>query len=321
VHIERLTLTNFRCFGPKPVSIDLEEQLTALIGANGAGKTAALAALMRLFGVTQQQRQLRVQDFHVPVDEDRDRPPPTRTLSVDVVLAFPELDNDAHGDGADDEDDEDDRDTDAVPEFFIHMAANDVGALKCRIRLDATWQEDGSIEGAITEKRCVIRTLEDEYTDEDSHDLSPSDRSRIQMVYVPALRDGAQHLTAFLRGRLWRAVIWSDSLRDDVKHATDELNVKFGSEAAVTVVKEALEIRWQQLHSGGTDAEPEFRPVSREFGQFVDRAELFFEPTETGPPRGAADLSDGQRSLLHIALTASGRDRPQPGHPGSIRAR
>jgi len=295
VHIERLDLTGFRCFGPDPVGIALDEGLTALIGANGAGKTAALEALMRLFGVTQQQRNVRVRDFHIPVDEDHDDPPLTRTLAVDVVLAFPELDRDNGN-------------TDAVPEFFVHMAANEAGEMKCRIRLDATWESDGSVEGAIAETRRVIRTLEEDFTEEDTHDLSPSDRSRIQVVYVPAVRDGAQHLTAFLRGRLWRAARWSDTLRDDVRAATDELNVAFASEPAVAVVKEALASRWQELHSGGTDAEPEFRPVNREFAQFVEKADLFFEPTEAGSSRRATDLSDGQRSLLHIALTAATLD-------------
>jgi putative ATP-dependent endonuclease of the OLD family len=43
--IERLILSNFRCFGPEPRSIDLALGLTAFVGVNGAGKTAVMQAL------------------------------------------------------------------------------------------------------------------------------------------------------------------------------------------------------------------------------------------------------------------------------------
>lgn len=71
MYIEQLSLTNFRCFGPGATTIDLMPGLTAFIGVNGAGKTAVLQALQRLFGITGEQRRLRRQDFHVPAAERR----------------------------------------------------------------------------------------------------------------------------------------------------------------------------------------------------------------------------------------------------------
>ncbi|GKS90959.1 AAA family ATPase [Acidovorax sp. SUPP2539] len=59
MHIERLHLSGFRCFGPQESTIALKRDLTAFIGVNGAGKTAVLLALARLFGVTSDQRRLR----------------------------------------------------------------------------------------------------------------------------------------------------------------------------------------------------------------------------------------------------------------------
>ncbi|HXH45472.1 MAG TPA: AAA family ATPase [Bradyrhizobium sp.] len=43
--IERLSLTNFRCFGPNATSVDLTSGLTTFVGVNGAGKTALMQAL------------------------------------------------------------------------------------------------------------------------------------------------------------------------------------------------------------------------------------------------------------------------------------
>lgn len=293
MHIESLTLTNFRCFGPVPVRIELDAGLTALIGANGSGKTAALEGLLRMFGISQEQRQVRAEDFHVPVAEQEE--PDTRELSIEAVITFPELD------------DEDD-DAAAVPEFFRQMAADDNGMLKCRFRIEASWVADGSVDGAVTESRRVIETFDDEYTDEQWKPLRPADRARVQMIYVPASRDGARHVTAFLKGRLWRAAIWSQALQDKIGAAAVDLTNDFRAEPVVASVECALTDRWQELHQADTDANPSFRPVDRDFSQFVGKADLLFEPTATGHDRRADQLSDGQRSLLHIALTAATLD-------------
>jgi predicted ATP-dependent endonuclease of OLD family len=68
VKIESLSIENFRCFGPKPTKIDFETGVTAFVGGNGSGKTAAFQALSRLCGVTEAQRTVRRQDFHLAVN-------------------------------------------------------------------------------------------------------------------------------------------------------------------------------------------------------------------------------------------------------------
>lgn len=295
-----MTLKNFRCFGPDSLTVEVDPNLTVLVGANGSGKSATFDALARLFGVTQDERRVRPEDFHVPIDEEE--APASRDLSIDVVITFPEL--------AEDEEDEDADETlvDSVPEFFRQMAASDDGQLKCRFRLEATWTDDGSVDGTVSEDVRVVHTLDEDYTDDEWSPLRPMDRARIQMIYVPAARDGARHITSFLKGRLWRAAQWSDDLRTAVDEGSTSLTNDFRSEAVVETVEGALSQRWQELHQAATDADPIFRPIDREFAQFVGRAQLVFEPSESGRERRAEQLSDGQRSLLHIALTAATLD-------------
>ena len=287
--IERLILTNFRCFGPEPRSIDLASGLTAFVGVNGAGKTAVMQALQRLFGVTGDQRRLRRQDFHVPVAEAA--PARQRAFVIEAILAFPELDAEG-GDNA------------AVPEFFHQMAADDAGRLKCRLRLQATWTDDGSLDGAIEQKFWAIRTFGD-FTEADCIELKAIDRARIQMIYVPAARDGASQVTAFLRGRLWRAIDWSQEVRDVFAEAGATLNGAFGGEAAVDLVAAAVKQRWQEVHSAGTDTTPVFRPLDLRFQEFIRKFEVVLHPDEAGRERSLDDLSDGQRSLFHLAMTAA----------------
>ncbi|WP_407523737.1 ATP-dependent nuclease [Methylobacterium oryzisoli] len=291
MYLERLLLTNFRCFGPQTTAIDITPGLTALVGVNGSGKTAVMQALLRLFGVTPDHRRVRRQDFHVPSNEAA--PPAEREFIVEAILSFPELDGVAgHA---------------AVPEFFHQMACEQDGRLKCRLRLEGRWTDDGSLEGVIELKYHAIRAL-GPFEDSDRSDLRPTDRARIQMIYVPASRDGTSQVTAFLRGRLWRAITWSQSMKDVFLDAGGRLNGAFGGEAAVDLVSKAVERRWQQVHSAGTDTKPVFRLVDLRFQEFIHKVEVVFHPDEEGRDRSLEDLSDGQRSLFHLAMTAAALD-------------
>ncbi len=292
MYIEQLILTNFRCFGPASTTIDLTSGLTTFVGVNGAGKTAVLQALQRLFGITGDQRHLRRQDFHVPGAEPM--APFQRTLVLEAILAFPELD--ARGANAG-----------AIPEFFQQMAADHAGRLKCRLRLEATWTDDGSLEGTVEQKYWAVRAF-GPFAEGDRIELKALDRTRIQMIYVPASRDGASQVTAFLRGRLWRAINWSLGVRQTFADAGATLNGAFAAEPAVDMVVGAVARRWQEVHTAGTDTTPLFRPIDLRFQEFIRKVEVVFRPDEAGRERALDDLSDGQRSLFHLAMTAATLD-------------
>lgn len=312
--IEKLVLENFRCFGPGRTTIDLEPGLTTFIGTNGTGKTAACEALLRLFGITAQDRTIRAEDFHVPSNEVK--APASRELMIEALLAFPELDeNEEANDRGTDAPKESDQASKqrvirnrAVPEFFSRMAANDGGELKVRIALKATWQADGTVDGAITETRIVVNTLAEVYDEGDCAPLSPFERSRIQMIYIPATRDGARQVAAFLRSRLWRAAKWSENLREMVSERAKDVANQFAKEPVVEAVERTLGSRWRALHDASTHAVPKLRLLDSDFDQLVRNTELVFEPDHTGRARPARLLSDGQRSLLHLALSATALD-------------
>ena len=291
--LERVNLFNFQSFGPSGELIHLDKQLTAMIGANASGKTAVAQALLRLFSVVAEERRVRLDDFHVPDDEVD--PPDSRTLRVEAIFAFPEL-NETDGPFGS-----------GVPEFFAQMTADDNGELKLRIVLEASWSAEGSVKGTIDESRRVVYTFEEGYGDQ-WVELRASDRNRIQMVYVPATRDGARQVSAFLRGRLWRASQWSENFRDHVGDAAGKLSEKFKAEPVVDAVTDAISTRWRELHHLPSDQTPFFEPINRDVSVLVTNAEMLFEPSPTGRTRPARELSDGQQSLLHIALTAATLD-------------
>lgn len=291
--IEKVSIKNFRCFGPRGTSIKLESGITAFVGSNGSGKTAVFQALSRLFGVTPTQRTVRRQDFHIPANQQELQS--GATLSIEVIFSFPELeglDNDAA--------------EDAVPEFFNQMAASALGSpLKARMKLQATWTDNGTPDGSIDEDLRWITTLNDDFEWDECKRVQAVERGSIQLIYVPAARDVAGQVTALLKGRLWQAAKWSDGFRECITVSAQNIQQLFEREAPTTFIIERISKRWMQVYEADTDTTPVLRLVESRFDELVRKAEFAFLPDEAGRERALADLSDGQRSLLHIALTAA----------------
>ncbi len=290
--IERITIKNFRCFGPRGVTIELENCVTAFVGGNGSGKTAVFQALSRLFGITRAQRTVLRQDFHLPVGQQELKS--GATLTIEVIFSFPELEGDDYAA------------MDAVPEFFHQMAVSEPGTPpKVRMRLQATWTDDGTPEGNIEEDLRWIPTLNEDYDWDDCNKVQAVERSSIQFIYVPAARDAARQVTALLKGRLWRAAKWSDRFQNKIVKYAQEIQQQFKDEEPARFMSERLAKRWKQVHEADTDTKPILRLIESQFEELVRKAEFSFFPDEAGQERALTDLSDGQRSLFHIALTAA----------------
>ena len=144
--IDSITLKGFRCFGSTPTTVKLSDGITAFVGANGSGKTVLLEAILRVFGITARQRTVVRTDFHVPIYILRDDDS-SRELYIDICLTFPELaDNDTLVDSA-------------VPSCFRHMVVDELNGIPfVRIRLEAKWIDDGTIDGDIEQKLWWVRT-------------------------------------------------------------------------------------------------------------------------------------------------------------------
>ena len=90
MHLESVTISGFRCFGPDPLTVPFSPEVTAVVGSNASGKTALLKALSKIFGVSRAERTIHRSDFHLAADAD----PEDRTakdLTIDVLIVLPEL--------------------------------------------------------------------------------------------------------------------------------------------------------------------------------------------------------------------------------------
>lgn len=246
MRVESITISGFRSFGTKPVTIEFAGDLTAVIGPNASGKTALLQALAKLFGVTRAQRTVHRGDFHLPPDvEPGDRTP--RSLFIDVVIGLPEL---AKGSAS----------AATVAPTFRHIRIERLGASPvCRMRLEARWDDDGTVDGEVSQDLYWIDTLDPVVKDEQRHALSPSERGLIQLYYTPASRDAGAQIratTGALAARLLRAIEWSEATKKAVETASKGLTASFNAEAAIKAIGKALGDRWSALHDDETDTEP-----------------------------------------------------------------
>lgn len=285
-------MVGFRCFPLGGATIHLD-QFVALVGANGAGKTGMMVALLRLFGEGQFERTLRATDFHLEAGEKLSAKK-IRELSIEATLAFPEFDSNPPT-GV------------AIPEFFNQMlVANPGGTPYCRLRLEGTWTADGSQSGEVDQKLWWITTPSDDaaVVKANKRLAKPEERARIRMVYVSAARDGEAQLQAkngLSYSRLVEAVDWAgqdEGLRTQLK----ELRAKLKALPAVTAINTAIQERWQGLYDGAIASHVELQSVDAEPATLLEELVPTFSPGVDARVLAASELSEGLRSLLAITL-------------------
>jgi putative ATP-dependent endonuclease of the OLD family len=295
VRLESVSIAGFRCFGPQPTTVALGPKISAVVGPNAAGKTALLQALSKLFGVSRAQRTVQRSDFHLAPGVDPDNRDP-RELAIDVRIGLPGL-----VDGT------------ATPETiapsFRYMRIERPGdAPVCRLRLEARWEDDGTVDGEVSQDLFWVSTLEDNPKDEQKHPVSAADRGLIQLYYTPASRDAAAQVrvtTGVLAARLLRAIAWSDPTKRTVNDASAALAGAFEAEAAIGAIGRALDARWSALHDEVVDTKPHLSLVSRRFEEIVNQITVTFQQGPDGQERGLDALSDRQQSLFYFALAAA----------------
>ncbi|MDL9944599.1 AAA family ATPase [Gordonia sp. ABSL11-1] len=287
MQITYLRISGFQSFGPTPTTIALRD-VTYVLGPNGAGKTAVLEALSRLFSPLPTQRKIRYSDFHISagltaVEVHADGP----ELWIEVDVEVPESGEDG--------------DHPSVPPNFAHMRiATEDGAPRIRIRLTATIAPDNVIE----EKLQYILEADTDGAPTQRADMSRFDRANIEVHYLPARRDPAEHIaytTASLVGRALRAADWTAE-RTTLDTLSKDLTDSLAGNAAVKSIGVQLAGEWSGLHSGAFFTDPSIAFGSGDLESVLRQLTVSFAPSPAGSSLPFDRLSDGQKSLLYISL-------------------
>jgi predicted ATPase len=285
--LQSIRLSGFQSFGTEPTELTLND-ITYLIGPNGSGKTAALQALCRLFALDPSLRRVQRSDFHVPYDENE--VPVERQLWIEADFVFPEL--------------EDDEENATVAPHFGHMRLDTADGLpRVRYRLSAQMGVDGDIE----ESLVYVLDLDGDGSPLTTAQVPRAERNQVQVHYLPARRDPAEHIAYganALLGRMLRAVNWENE-REEVKGFTDQISESLASNPSVSALSASLQMTWGTLHKGSFFADPKITFVASEIESLLRHLSVSFSPGHDEDFVDFSRLSDGQKSMLYLSLVLS----------------
>lgn len=290
--LTKVIINNFRSFGESQI-IELNNQ-TVLIGNNSSGKTTVLQALSKLFSDKQNDRIIKKSDFHLPKGS---RPGEnTRNLFIETIFEFDELDGTPY--------------SQAIPSFFEHFTVSKDGAKPfLRIRLESSWEDDGTVEGSIDTQFYYISSDEDTIRDEDKHRAPRKDLDKIRVLYVPASRTPEKELgnaSGSMLSRLVNSINWTEDEINEITDKIDELNNTFLSEnGALTQINNEIQKSWELYHEDNRFFQAELIINSSEMAAALRQIALKFSPTTTEEAFTVSDLGDGLRSIFYFSLVDS----------------
>lgn len=292
--LKKLKLSNYRCFGPEELIIELDD-LTSFIGNNSAGKSAALSALNCIFSENSADRILKKTDFHFSECNE----PNAQTLYIETVFEFDDLEDQCNN-----------SDT-AIPLFFKSMVVSDSTSLPyLRIRLEATWEQTSSAEGSIESRIYYITAPESEtnITDDKKKLASRKEIEQIRFIYIPAVRDPSKHIknvSGSMLHRLMKCINWQTLTVNSIKSKLTELNNILLSEEAVSEISESVKENWNIYGSDDRYSNAHLCFNNNDIDSVVNNTEVIFQDG-TGENQFKIDeLGDGLRSLFYISLVSS----------------
>ncbi|WP_261266991.1 AAA family ATPase [Streptococcus mitis] len=290
--LTKMVINNFRSFGECQV-INFNNQ-TVLIGNNSSGKTTVLQALSKLFSDKQSDRIIRKSDFHLPKGL---RPGEnTRNLFIETIFEFDELDGTVYGP--------------AIPTFFEHFTVSQDGAKPfLRIRLESSWEDDGTVEGSVDTQIYYISSDEEIIKDENKYHALRNDLDKIRVLYVPASRTPEKELgnaSGSMLSRLVNSINWTE---DEIREITDkigELNNTFlSNNGALAKINQGIQKSWVLYHEDKRFSQAELTINSSEMAVALRQIDLKFSPTTTEEAFTVSDLGDGLRSIFYFSLVNS----------------
>lgn len=294
--IAELHLNNFRSFGTTSQVVKIDN-LTALIGANSAGKTGLITALLRLFGQKNVDRTLIKTDFHIP-NNTANTLAEGKNLFIEAKVVFPELGS------------QNPEDIDTIPEFIKHLVVEESGEMPyLRIRLTGRWIQGTSPEGNIEQESHYVKVPYGHVEEEgDLVKVPIHHKNLIQMIYVPAMRNPTNQLKNASGTLLWRifdGIKWPKNLDADIETLTAPIEDLFKGVEGIKNIQEILNIQWNKYHKDQRYSNSNLKFNSNTLEDFLKNVEVLFNPSVDGNTVKVEELGDGLKSLFYITLVSS----------------
>lgn len=281
--LTQLKLENFRSFGPFAETIDFNP-ITGLIGHNSAGKTTILSAIRVLLG----NLRLKQSDFHC-VNEQ----------SIEPI----EMKIEARFDFFDSSESQEECGETSIPTFFETLTIQNEGENPyIRIVMDAKWTPSNSPEGDIDSSISFITSSDD---DTKRVPMTAFFRSKIDVIYIPAIRNPYEQLNNAAGTILWRLlkqINWKESDKLDISQKIDSLDQAISDQDGISLIEETISAQWKIYHNDNRFSDAKIKFGSTDLNKILKKLEVEFSPGPHNRSYKIGDLGDGLQSLFYFSL-------------------
>lgn len=284
MYIQKIKIENFKCFGEEQ-SFNLKRGINALVGDNGSGKTTVLEAIHKVFGGDK----ISKGDFHKSKKND-DAGDGSNRISIDIMLHINENEI-----------------TPYVQPLLFKM--EDEMVVRIRLEAESTLNEDYD---DVECKTYVVYTKRDVEFGKDavSSDKRPITqrelRNFLEYIYIPAHRDGkaviAEKLKKILK-KIENDIDWGNTIQVNLTKSAKKLQEDFENFSPITYIKNSLTENYRDLYDLAHGNNPKLAISQIEFHEIIRSINLFFDSPFSTNSLSLEDLSEGQVSLLYLALT------------------
>lgn len=279
--LTRLDICNFRSFGPKIETIEFDD-LTGIIGHNSAGKTTVLNAINVMFG----NLRLKKSDFYT---NNNDTNQDTMNLSVKARFDFFDVDDETQ--------------EYSIPTFFESFTVDGPGnSPYLEILFEADWEEGSTPDGIIETSLNYITEREGEKR---KIPMSKLSRSKIDILYIPAVRnpyDQLSNATGTILWRLLKQLNWKEEDKKIIAEKIDELDETISSQQGITLLEQTISNQWKTYHNDNRFQDANLKFGSTDLEKILRKLEVEFSPSPFEESYRVSDLGDGMQSLFYFSL-------------------
>jgi len=292
MYISKISIKGFRSFNNEGAIVFVKNKLNAFIGLNSSGKTAALEALSKVFGITNSEREIKRQDFHIAQEEDIDLID-ERNLSIEVKMEF------------------DESEKESIPHFFNHMIIDEEGDDPyIRIKLESNWlKSEYSEEGDIESNLYFITIPEGEPENEESKRVFPKHlKGLIQVLYIPAIRkpsDQIKYVSGSILYRVLRLLNFDEKFKTDFDEKINDINELFKGLKEFSEIQNSLTSFWKKFHKDERYKESNLGFGNSDLDSILKKLEVSFSPSGIHRAFQVNDLGEGYRSLFYLTLVCA----------------
>ena len=291
MYISKLIIKGFRCFDTEGVVFYSVHKMNVFLGHNSAGKTTAMEAMLKLFGRTRAEREIKKTDFYRTTTCSN--LPEDSKLSIEAQLIFDEDDN-------------------SVPLYFNSLFIDSPqGKPYIRIRLDATWRKDSrNTDGIVdTDVHYLINPESEDSIHPVRRPLKSVDYSRIQLYYIPAVRktsDELKYTSNSLMHRILKLISYDDTFQANTSATFKQVDTSIQQKSDFKVVKAQLIEKWKDFHKDPRYDDIEIGILCNDIEQFLKKLEVTFTSNNpNGDIFQINDLGDGYKSLFYLTMICS----------------